>query len=71
MFFSYKSVHFSQIVAVRFSSVLWVMFFDFPPAYQEIQLTDKLGEGDGGVIYHAHWRGLDVVAKMLKADTDR
>jgi len=37
----------------------------------EIQLTDKLGEGDGGVIYHAHWRGLDVVAKMLKADTDR
>ena len=38
---------------------------------QEIQLTDKLGEGDGGVIYHAHWRGLDVVAKMLKADTDR
>lgn len=22
--------------------------------------TTKLGEGDGGVIYHAHWRGLDV-----------
>jgi serine/threonine protein kinase len=37
----------------------------------EIQLTTKLGEGDGGVIYHAHWRGLDVVAKMLKTETDR
>lgn len=35
---------------------------------QEIKLSDKLGEGDGGVIYHAHWRGLDVVAKMLKTD---
>jgi hypothetical protein len=39
--------------------------------FQEITLAEKLGEGDGGVIYHAHWRGLDVVAKMLKADTDR
>lgn len=37
----------------------------------EIQLTTKLGEGDGGVIYHAHWRGLDVVAKMLKTEGDR
>ena len=37
----------------------------------EIQLTTKLGEGDGGVIYHAHWRGLDVVAKMLKTESDR
>lgn len=37
----------------------------------EIQLTTKLGEGDGGVIYNAHWRGLDVVAKMLKTETDR
>jgi len=37
----------------------------------EIHLTTKLGEGDGGVIYHAHWRGLDVVAKMLKTETDR
>jgi hypothetical protein len=36
--------------------------------FQEIKLSDKLGEGDGGVIHHAHWRGLDVVAKMLKTD---
>mmetsp|Transcript_3699 Transcript_3699/g.7660 ORF Transcript_3699/g.7660 Transcript_3699/m.7660 type:complete len:367 (+) Transcript_3699:150-1250(+) len=37
----------------------------------EIHLTSKLGEGDGGVIYHAHWRGLDVVAKMLKTEGDK
>jgi serine/threonine protein kinase len=37
----------------------------------EIQLTTKLREGDGGVMYHAHWRSLDVVAKMLKTETDR
>mmetsp|Transcript_6968 Transcript_6968/g.13820 ORF Transcript_6968/g.13820 Transcript_6968/m.13820 type:complete len:419 (+) Transcript_6968:309-1565(+) len=37
----------------------------------EIHLTSKLGEGDGGVIYHAHWRGLDVVAKMLKTESDK
>jgi serine/threonine protein kinase len=37
----------------------------------EIQLASKLGEGDGGVIYRAQWRGLDVVAKMLKTATDR
>jgi len=36
----------------------------------EIELTGKLGEGDGGVIFYAHWRGLDVVAKMLKTDAD-
>mmetsp|Transcript_19571 Transcript_19571/g.44775 ORF Transcript_19571/g.44775 Transcript_19571/m.44775 type:complete len:416 (+) Transcript_19571:120-1367(+) len=36
----------------------------------EIQLNAKLGEGDGGVIYYAHWRGLDVVAKMLKTEGD-
>lgn len=36
----------------------------------EIELTGKLGEGDGGVIFYAHWRGLDVVAKMLKTDSD-
>jgi len=36
----------------------------------EIKLAGKLGEGDGGVIYHAHWRGLDVVAKMLKTEAD-
>mmetsp|Transcript_27325 Transcript_27325/g.42696 ORF Transcript_27325/g.42696 Transcript_27325/m.42696 type:complete len:400 (+) Transcript_27325:524-1723(+) len=36
----------------------------------EIQLTSKLGEGDGGVIFHAHWRGLDVVAKMLKVERE-
>jgi len=36
----------------------------------EIKLAGKLGEGDGGVIFHAHWRGLDVVAKMLKTEAD-
>ncbi len=35
---------------------------------QEIILANKLGEGEGGVIYHARWRGLEVVAKMLKTD---
>ena len=62
-----------SVATVRFIAVPWVVSYDFLPLprYQEIQLTDKLGEGDGGVIYHAHWRGLDVVAKMLKADTDR
>lgn len=38
---------------------------------QEIQLATKLGEGDGGVIYQAQWRGLEVVAKMLKTASDR
>jgi len=37
-------------------------------ARSEITLGEKLGEGDGGVILHADWRGLDAVAKMLKTD---
>mmetsp|Transcript_9758 Transcript_9758/g.22788 ORF Transcript_9758/g.22788 Transcript_9758/m.22788 type:complete len:391 (-) Transcript_9758:300-1472(-) len=37
-------------------------------ARSEITLGEKLGEGDGGVIMHADWRGLDAVAKMLKSD---
>jgi len=39
-------------------------------ARSEIKLGAKLGEGDGGVILHADWRGLDVVAKMLKTNRD-
>jgi len=37
-------------------------------ARSEIILGEKLGEGDGGVIMHADWRGLDAVAKMLKQE---
>lgn len=37
----------------------------------EIRLGDKVGEGDGGIIMHAQWRGLDVVAKMLKTENDK
>ena len=40
-------------------------------AKQEIHLGNKIGEGDGGVIYCAVWRGIEVVAKMLKSDCDR
>ena len=43
-----------QPIHVRSRAEQWEL-----PRY-EIQLTTKLGEGDGGVIYNAHWRGLDV-----------
>ncbi|EKX44294.1 hypothetical protein GUITHDRAFT_72411, partial [Guillardia theta CCMP2712] len=29
-----------------------------------------MGQGDGGVIYMAKWRGLDVVAKMLRSEEE-
>ncbi len=34
-------------------------------------IRERLGEGDGGVIHYATWRGLDVVAKMLKTEADK
>ena len=41
-----------------------------PCLLQEIQQTEKLGEGDCGVIYKARWRGIDAAVKTLKASLD-
>jgi hypothetical protein len=32
--------------------------------------TEKLGEGDCGVIYKARWRGIDAAVKTLKGSVD-
>jgi hypothetical protein len=37
---------------------------------QEIIQTEKLGEGDCGVIYKARWRGIDAALKTLKGSID-
>lgn len=37
---------------------------------QELVFGGKIGEGEGGVIYRAEWRGLEVVAKMLRTEED-
>lgn len=34
----------------------------------EVQIRQRLGQGDGGVIHLAKWRGLVCVAKMLHGD---
>ena len=39
--------------------------------HEDCRLKWNFCSGDGGVIYHAHWRGLDVVAKMLKTESDQ
>jgi hypothetical protein len=39
--------------------------------HEDCRLRWNFCSGDGGVIYHAHWRGLDVVAKMLKTESDQ
>ena len=36
-----------------------------------MSLGSRMGQGSGGVIYHAKWRGLDVVAKMLRPEGER
>jgi serine/threonine protein kinase len=35
-----------------------------------MKFGSKIGEGDGGVIYRAEWRGLEVVAKMLRTEDE-
>lgn len=34
-------------------------------APKDVQIKQRLGQGDGGVIHLAKWRGLMCVAKML------
>ena len=38
---------------------------------EEVSVGKRMGQGAGGVIYHAKWRGLDVVAKMLRPEGER
>ena len=38
---------------------------------EEVTVGRRMGQGAGGVIYHAKWRGLDVVAKMLRPESER
>ena len=38
---------------------------------QDIQFGEVIGEGDGGVIHLAEWKGITVAAKMLKFDPAR
>jgi hypothetical protein len=35
----------------------------------QMQLTMKIGEGEGGVVYKCKWRGLDCAAKLLSQDS--
>ena len=41
------------------------------PDCHDCPRDELLVQGAGGVIYHAKWRGLDVVAKMLRPEGDR
>jgi len=38
---------------------------------EEVTVGKRMGQGAGGVIYHAKWRGLDAVAKMLRPEGER
>jgi predicted Ser/Thr protein kinase len=38
---------------------------------EEVSVGKRMGQGAGGVIYHAKWRGLDAVAKMLRPEGER
>ena len=35
----------------------------------QMQLTMKIGEGEGGVVYKCKWRGIDCAAKLLSHDS--
>ena len=36
----------------------------------QLQLTTKIGEGEGGVVFKCKWRGLDCAAKLLSHDSE-